>query len=168
MARKAMIFAVALALLAAACGDDDGDAASEIPSAAGACLEGAEDCNDTPGTAPDLFPGGEPDDGAAPGADQGLVVGGGLTVSEALETDADGTIAVTGFYFEDESGLRLCELLLESFPPQCGGAQIALANGDAVDPDDLDEEQGVTWSPSPVTVLGEIVDGVLQPTPMSA
>ena len=98
----------------------------------------------------------------------GFVVGGGLAVSEALTTDATGVLAVKGFVVADADGIRLCEALAESMPPQCGGASIDLANLDAIDPDELRTEQGVTWSDSTVTVLGEIVDGMLVPTALSA
>ncbi|NIR41603.1 MAG: hypothetical protein GWN79_26950, partial [Actinobacteria bacterium] len=84
------------------------------------------------------------------------------------ETDATGVIAVKGFVVADADGIRLCDLLAESLPPQCGGTWIELANLDAIDPDELKTEQGVTWTDFPVTVLGEIVDGVLTPTPLSA
>jgi hypothetical protein len=97
-----------------------------------------------------------------------MVVDGGLTVSEALATVATGPIAVSGFVVEDAAGLRLCEVLLESYPPQCGGASIPLADTSTIDPDELQAAQGVVWTDSPVTVLGEIVDGTLVPTPLSA
>jgi hypothetical protein len=168
---RKMLTAVALiALLAAACGDDDTAGGSEQlpPDPAATCPEGTPDCNDTPGLAePPILP-GEPDEGVDPGAGSPMVVDGGLTVSEALAGDVAGPIAVSGFVVEDAGGLRLCEVLLESYPPQCGGASIPLADTSTVDPDELQTAQGVTWTDYPVTVLGEVVDGVLVPTPLSA
>lgn len=96
-----------------------------------------------------------------------MVVGGGLTIDEALTTDATGILAVQGFVVADDSGIRLCDLLAESLPPQCGGASIAVADLDAVDPDELKSSQGVTWTDFPVTIVGEIIDGALVPTPLS-
>jgi hypothetical protein len=168
---RKMLTAIALiALLAAACGDDGAaaDAPGQLPpDPAATCPEGTPDCNDTPGLAePPILP-GEPDEGVDPGATP-MVVDGGLTVSEALATDSTGPIAVSGFVVEDAAGLRLCEALAESFPPQCGGASIPLADTSTIDPDELQASQGVAWTDSPVTVLGEIVDGILVPTPLSA
>jgi hypothetical protein len=172
--RKMLTAFALVALLAAACGDDDGSAGAsgsgELPPdpAAATCPEGTPDCNDTPGLSePPILP-GEPDEGVAPDSGTPMVVDGGLTVSEALATDAAGPIAVSGFVIGDAGGLRLCEVLLESYPPQCGGASIALADSSTIDPDELQAAQGVTWTDYPVTVLGEVVDGVLVPTPLSA
>lgn len=157
--------ALALVLVGAACGDtsdaeqlpiDDGSA-----NPAATCPEGTPDCSDTP------FVDGEPTDGLPPGDSTGMPVGGGLTVSEALATDATGPLSVTGFYVDSGSGPMLCEALAESFPPQCGGASLPLADLSAVDPESIQSEQGTSWSDDRVFVLGELVDGVLVPTPMS-
>ena len=96
-----------------------------------------------------------------------MLVDGGLTVAEALTTDAVGIIAVTGFIVVNDSGAHLCELLAESLPPLCGGAAIEVADLSTIDPDSLSEAQGVTWTDQPVTILGEIVDGTLVPDPFS-
>ncbi|HSG79226.1 MAG TPA: hypothetical protein VLD62_06590 [Acidimicrobiia bacterium] len=174
----------ALALVAVACGTESTSDAAGAPTvtdaptetlppnpAAGACLAGAPDCQDIPGAGLDEPPilEDEPDLSVDPSEGvSGFVVGGGLTVAEALTTDATGVLAVKGFVVADGDGIRLCELLAESMPPQCGGASIEMANLDAIDPDELKTDQGVTWSDFTVTVLGEIVDGVLTPTPFSA
>jgi len=158
---------LALLLVVAACGDSQ-DAAElppvgdDVPPPAGACEEGTVDCNDT------LFPGGEPQGGITPGGDSaGMPAGGGLSVSEALQTDAIGPIAVHGFYVDSGTGPMLCEALAESFPPQCGGASIPLADISAIDPDSIRTDQGVSWSDNEVFIVGEIVDGVFVPTEMS-
>ncbi len=96
-----------------------------------------------------------------------MIVDGGLSVGEALATDAVGVIAVRGFIVADDSGIRLCELLAESMPPQCGGAVVGVADLGSVDPDELKSAQGVTWTDFPVMVFGELVDGILVPTPLS-
>lgn len=158
---------LALLLVVAACGDDQGSAEAplvgdDIPAAAGACLPGTVECNDT------LFPDGEPQVGLPPVGDSvGMPAGGGLSLPEALETDAVGFISVHGFYVDNGNGPRLCEALAESFPPQCGGASIALADLSAVDPDTIQTNQGTSWSDNEVFLLGEIIDGVLVPTEMS-
>ena len=176
MKRHLLAVLLSLALVATACGGDDDTTGglddSQLPPAA-ACEEGTVDCNDTPQPGDDdLFPGGEPQDGAAPiegPTDSGMLVDGGLTITEALEGEPTGVIAVQGFYFDDGTGARLCEALAESFPPQCGEASIPLGDGalDVIDPDEIQESQGVAWTDHPVTILGEIVDGTLVPTEMS-
>jgi hypothetical protein len=153
-------------LIVAACGDDADSAelppaGDDAPPAAGACLEGTEDCEDT------LFPGDEPVT-PLPGDSQGMpIAGGGLTVAEALETDATGIIMVTGFYVDSGSGPLLCDALAESYPPQCGGASIPLGDIAPVDPESIQSVQDTSWSDDQVIVVGEIVDGVLVPTPTS-
>lgn len=74
---------------------------------------------------------------------------------EDLAGAAPGPVTVEGVVVWDESGARLCELLLESYPPQCGGVTVAIANPEAVDVP-LDEAQGVRWTPGPVTLDGDL------------
>lgn len=168
---------VTMMLLAAACGGgaSDGDPASipikdnpgETPGVSAACIEGEPDCNDT------LVVGEEPQDRPSEGEEpvvgtgggvvssSGMLVDGGLTVSEALTTDATGTIAVKGFLVEDGSGARLCEALAESYPPQCGGASIPVVGYEEVLSAPLSTAEGVGWTDVSVSLLGEIIDGTL-------
>lgn len=158
----------ALMLLIAACGDDD---SRELPptddtvaGAAGTCPEGTPDCEDT------LFPGEEPDDGLRPNEVTGdlMPTEDALTVGEALAAGEGELLMVQGFYVDTGSGPMLCEALAESFPPQCGGASIPLADISAVDPESIQTEQTTSWSDHPVFILGEIVDGVFVPSPFVA
>jgi hypothetical protein len=157
----------ALALVAAACGGAS-EPASELPTdpAAGACLAGDPDCNDIPGNdTPALEPGDQlPTDGGVIGAP---IIGGGLTVADVLTTDVDGPLAVVGFLVQDGDGARLCDGLAESLPPQCAGASIELSDTSTIDPDELRTEQGVTWTDTPVSLIGEVVSGVFTVTPLS-
>lgn len=99
----------------------------------------------------------------------GLLVDGGLSVAETLDPDATGILAVSGFIVADQTSVRLCDLLAESLPPQCGGASIVLA-GFTVDgledlPDlerlGLETAQGVSWTNETVAFFGELVEGEL-------
>ena len=157
----------ALALMLAACsGGDDAtaelpidDAPGDTPIAAGACLVGEPDCQDT------LVPlaGEEPIDlDPATGEPLG---GAGLSVGEVLGTDIDGGFAIQAFYYADDSGTYLCDALAESFPPQCGADRIPLDNTAGIDLGPLQSEQGVSWSDDFVTVVGEVIDGVFVLTP---
>ncbi len=181
----------AVALTAAACGSgsDDSDAtveadtvgindAGELPLAddsdsddgavvAAACAPGEPDCEDTlvsdtvvtdlPSTDQEEAP--ETDPSAV--SSSGMPVDGGLTIPEALATDATGVLAVTGKLFGDETGVRLCEGLVglgERYG--CDGVSLPL--------DSLDLEvfgsavvyhEGITYIEEPVTLFGEMVDG---------
>jgi hypothetical protein len=128
------------------------------PPAAGTCLVDERDCDDI----------GVPDGGGAlpPPSDGGEVVtgavaDGGLSVSEALGSDMGGILAVQGFLFDDGSGPVLCEVLAESFPPQCGGASIAISGHEEAVNVPIVAEQGVTWTDQTLVLFGELVDGVL-------
>lgn len=148
MNRAMLAVTISMALVAAACGGDDSEVATRgsgaDPAPSAQCSEEEPDCDDT-------------------------VVDDGLTVREALETDASGTIAVRGFLVADGESARLCEALAESMPPQCGEPSVALAELTASDleslPDadtfDLKTAQGVTWTDQHVSLLGELVDGEL-------
>ena len=169
MKRLALLIA-SLALIAAACGGGEDDAAAlpvndraDQPAIDAACLVGEPDCNDTPGGEPQELP----PPGDEPGTSDGFIVDGGLTVTDALETDATGIIAVSGFVVADAAGVRLCEALAESFPPQCGGASILLEGLDQIDPDELKAEGDVSWTDYSITVFGELINGTLVADPSS-
>lgn len=118
-----------------------------VPGEDAKCLPDAPDCNDTPGGAPiEEVPSG------------GMTVDGGLSVSDALGTDATGILAVRGFLVSDATGVRLCEVLAESFPPQCGGASFEVRDLRSIE--ELTTAEGdVRWSEAEVTIWGEFVDG---------
>lgn len=109
-----------------------------------ACLVGAPDCEDT---ASSDLPAVEPERG--------------VPVADATAQPIDGAFELRGFFFVDDAGARMCEVLLESFPPQCGGASIPLGDFD-VDLS-LSSEAGVSWTDQVVYLEGEIIGGVFQP-----
>lgn len=168
---RTLLGIVAFALFAAACGSGT-NSTSTVPTddlapIAGACSIDDPDCVDTAVAGEDepLFLDDEPTDGVTPAA--GMVApGGGVTVGEALTTDATGVLAVTGFVVAGPDGALLCSLLAESLPPQCGGDVVALDGLDSIDPTLLQESQGVTWTNEAVTLFGEIVDGTLVVDPL--
>ena len=81
-----------------------------------------------------------------------------IEVPEVLAAGA-GDVSVIGYVVIDDNGARLCEVLAESFPPQCGGASLMIAN-----PDDLtvalEREQSVQWTDERVQLDGTY-DGVV-------
>ena len=91
----------------------------------------------------------------------GFVVDGGLTIPDAIAYRGNEIIAVQGFVYRSGETNALCELLLLSDPPECGGESLVIANPEATDDMVLTEAEGVRWSEDYVTVLGRLADGVL-------
>lgn len=155
-ARTLTLLVGAVSLVLAACGG--GETADQptdtAPPAAGACLAGDPNCQDT--VTP--LPGEEPTTDEPPGF---------LLVSDVVGVDIDGGFALRGYYFDTPEGTFICDLIAESFPPQCGGDRLPLDNSAGEDLGPLQTEQGITWSNDQITVIGEIIDGVFVITPMS-
>ena len=151
--RSKMVFLIAvLALLVAACGSDEAELPlaptdDNPPPAAGACHEDEPDCDDTPGDigAPVDLPDVDPTD---------IVELFG--VDALVDSAPEGVVTAQGFYIDDADGTRLCSLLAESLPPQCGGASIPLEGPVAFE---TQTSQGVSWTDVPVVVVGELIDG---------
>ena len=87
--------------------------------------------------------------------------GPGISVGEALASDLDQPLLVNGFLVASGDGVRLCEALAESYPPQCGGESLTVEGLDLASRDDLSEEGGVSWTDQPVQLLGDVEGGVL-------
>jgi len=74
--------------------------------------------------------------------------GPGISVQEALDSELDQDLLVNGALFIDANGdALLCDAMAESFPPQCGGARIAVEGLElgTLDPTRIQEEGGVRW-----------------------
>ncbi len=88
------------------------------------------------------------------------IPGGGLTVSEALTTDAQGPLTVSGFVIQESSGtVRLCEAVAESFPPQCGGVSVEVEDFDPATSPDAQREGDIVWIDQ-MSLTGELVGEV--------
>lgn len=135
----ALAVAAVAALGLAGCGGDDGSTGADTTDAADPT--GASGSGDTSQGAP------------APG--------GGLTVSEALDSDLKEPLTVTGFLIDDGSGPRLCETILDSFPPQCGEPSLNVEGVTLADMEGAEREGDVAWVEQ-ATFTGEVSDGVLQ------
>lgn len=127
----------------AAGGADGSTADGTADGDAGACLVGATECADIPtGTG-----------GVVSGPD------GSVPIADAVEAGIMGPFLISGFLVADGEGARLCQALLESLPPQCGGTSLLLEPAEVPAGVTTTTEGGVVWSEDPVLVEGEIVDG---------
>ena len=104
-----------------------------------------------------------------PLADDGTVLSGmgpGISVEEASTSTLDGPLLVNGYVFVYADGsVVFADLILESFPPQPGGATVTVEGLDVMQlpltEGPTDAEIAITaWTDIPVQLLGEIVDGV--------
>ena len=131
MRKLALVPTLAFALAAAACGG--GSTPAGLPAA-------------TTGAAPSA---GTP------------IPGGGLSVEEALASTLSGPLMIAGQLVAAGDEVRLCSALLESYPPQCGGASLLVLGLDLASVEGLQTAGGVTWTEGRVSLLGEVEDGVL-------
>ena len=105
----------------------------------------------------------EPREPAGPGPSLGHPApGGGLTVAEALRSDADPPLLVRGYVVANGNELRLCSALAESHPPQCGGPSLALEGLDVDELGALERAGSVRWTDREVALLGEVEDGLFR------
>jgi hypothetical protein len=128
---RAVAITVALAVALAGCGDSGGG--SPAPS------------DPVGGTDPVLV------------IADGAISEPGMSVADALGHQAtDDLVTVSGALFVDPDGtVRLCDLIAESFPPQCGGARIVVEGLDLDLIGDLQTEGDVSWAEG-VTLFGSV------------
>ncbi len=102
---------------------------------------------------------GDDDSDMPPGPGSG--VGPGISVGEALTSNLQGPLLINGHLHSQDGHVRLCELLAESFPPQCGGMALVVEGLDLTTMDGLTSEGPITWSDQLVQVLGTVEGAVL-------
>lgn len=76
-----------------------------------------------------------------------------IEVGDLLDGDGARDATVRGFVVWDENQARLCEVLMESFPPQCGGQAVVISNPDQLDVE-LEIEGTVRWTQGFVEIAG--------------
>ena len=76
---------------------------------------------------------------------------GTIDVSEIPDAAVPSDVIVSGFVLIDAESARLCEVLMESYPPQCGGYSIEISNPEALQVT-LEEAGGVQWTQDRVTL----------------
>lgn len=105
---------------------------------------------------------GSPGDERTGGSiDSSSAVGPGLNVDEARSAETDEPVLVNGFVVARDGEVRLCSVLLESYPPQCGDPSLTVEGADLTDYD-LSSGDGVRWSDEQVQVLGRVDGDVLR------
>jgi hypothetical protein len=158
-----LVAVLAVILIASSCAVNEersGPGADGIPDVVFVCADNQPDCQDSITTG-DLPTGGD-DPGApttSPGdgtASNGMIVDDGLSVSEAIAYEGSQPVAVHGYVVLTSESAQLCEALAESYPPQCGGANLNLVNPNATDDLPLLEDGNVQWSPDIVILIGTV------------
>jgi len=81
-----------------------------------------------------------------------------LFADHLVDSDMDADVVVVGYLVVDSSGARLCGVLLESDPPQCGARSVEVTGADRLDVI-FEESQGVRWTLA--TLWGHYADGTL-------
>jgi hypothetical protein len=89
--------------------------------------------------------------------------GGAMYVDEAVANQASGEVRLRGYLIGREGGrTRLCEEMLESFPPQCGGASVLVEGLDPESIGELSREEQAFWTNGEIELNGVLDGGVLR------
>jgi hypothetical protein len=94
--------------------------------------------------------------GTTTGQTSGVAAGPGISIDDALASDSDEPLLVTGNLLAQGDEIRLCSALAESFPPQCGGASLHVVGLDLEEVDGLITEGDVSWTDRPIELLGVV------------
>ena len=162
---RIVVALMAVILVASSCAvseERSGPGADGIPAVVFVCADDQLDCQEAITTG-DIPTGGDdpvapttgPGDGAA---SSGMTVDDGLSVSEAIAYEGSQPIAVHGYVVRTPESAQLCEALAESYPPQCGGANLILVNPAATDGLPLLEDGAVQWLPDIVVLIGTVTE----------
>jgi hypothetical protein len=101
---------------------------------------------------------------AACGGDDDEAAGTGtiaISIDEALASDSDEPLLVSGNLLAVGDDVKLCYALAESFPPQCGGASLVVHGLDLATVDGLVTEGDVSWTDRPIELRGVVSDETL-------
>jgi hypothetical protein len=79
---------------------------------------------------------------------------GGTTPTSATTAPTGEGFEFTGYLFRVQGETQICDAILESYPPQCGGESYKVVGLDVSGVDGLQESQGVSWTDRPVTLKG--------------
>ncbi len=91
----------------------------------------------------------------------GAATGPGISVAQARVSKLAQPLLVTGFIVADGEHVRLCEVLAESYPPQCGGQFLEVRGLDVSSIPGVESEQNTRWTSRSRQLLGEVSGGTL-------
>ena len=83
-----------------------------------------------------------------------------LFADTLVDSDIDADVVVVGYLVVDSTGARLCGVLLESDPPQCGARSVNVIGLDRLDVK-FEESQGVRWTNYHATLWGHFADNTI-------
>ncbi len=83
-----------------------------------------------------------------------------LLADTLVDSDIDADVVVVGYLVVDSAGARLCGVLLESDPPQCGARSVKVTGVDRLDVK-FEESQGVRWTDYHATIWGHFADNTI-------
>jgi hypothetical protein len=95
------------------------------------------------------------DEDAAGGA------GSAISIDDALASGSDDELLVSGLLLAHGDDVRLCSALAESFPPQCGGASLAVVGLSLEEVAGLVTHGDVHWTDQPLELRGVVADETL-------
>lgn len=84
-------------------------------------------------------------------------IGPGISITEAIESELEGPLLVNGYLFVDaQEKVIFAESIAESFPPQPGGSTLEIEGLDLSEIQGLESAEGVSWTESPIQLLGTV------------
>lgn len=87
--------------------------------------------------------------------------GAAVSIDDALASDSDEPLLVSGNLLAQGNDVRFCSALAESFPPQCGGSSLVVEGLKLEEVDGLVTEGDVSWTDRPIELHGVVSDGTL-------
>jgi len=81
-----------------------------------------------------------------------------LSLIELIAAGDATDVTVRTLLFDDGTGLVMCETLAESFPPQCVGVRVPIANPEAVDAD-FTRQGEIRWTDRVEVLAGTLANG---------
>lgn len=82
-----------------------------------------------------------------------------ISVADLIAGGDATDVTVRTVLFDDGAGLVMCEALAESFPPQCPGDKVPIANPEAVNVD-FSRQGEISWTDTVVVLTGTMSNGI--------
>jgi hypothetical protein len=88
----------------------------------------------------------------------GIGAGPGISIDEAIALESPEPVLVNGWIRAEDGGIRFCDAIAESHPPQCPGVSLLVEGLKLEEVDGLQQASGVAWSER-TQLLGVVADG---------